>query len=63
MGTFDKVSVRLAYTVGDQDETSVTANSVKKVDPVIYSGGISYSDGPIWLAATYQKHESGRLLT
>ena len=28
-----------------------------KVDPVIYSGGIAYSDGPIWLAATYQKHE------
>jgi hypothetical protein len=58
MGSFDKVSVRLAYTVGDQDETSVSANSVTtKVDPVIYSGGISYSDGPIWLAATYQKHE------
>jgi hypothetical protein len=58
MGSFDKVSVRLAYTVGDQDETSVSANSVStKVDPVIYSGGIAYSDGPIWLAATYQKHE------
>jgi len=59
MGSFDKISVRLAYTVGDQDETSVTggSGSAVKVDPVIYSGGIAYSDGPIWLAATYQKHE------
>ena len=59
MGTFDKVSFRFAFTQGERDETSVTGGtgSAVKVDPVIYSTGIAYSDGPLWLAATYQKHE------
>jgi hypothetical protein len=58
MGTFDKISFRFAYTVGDNDETtSGRSGNTRKVDPVIYSTGISYSDGPIWLAATYQKHD------
>jgi hypothetical protein len=58
MGTFDKVSFRFAMTQGERDETTTTVNSVStKVDPVIYSTGIAYSDGPVWLAVTYQKHE------
>ena len=59
MGTFDKVSFRFAMTQGERDETSVTGGtgSAVKVDPVIYSTGIAYSDGPLWLAVTYQKHE------
>jgi hypothetical protein len=59
MGTFDKVSFRFAMTQGEVDETSVTGGtgSAVKVDPVIYSTGVAYSDGPLWLAVTYQKHE------
>ena len=59
MGSFDKVSFRFAMTQGERDETSVTGGtgSAVKVDPVIYSTGIAYSDGPLWLAVTYQKHE------
>jgi len=59
MGSFDKVSFRFAFTQGERDETSVTGGtgSAVKVDPVIYSTGIAYTDGPLWLAATYQKHE------
>ena len=59
MGTFDKVSFRFAFTQGERDETTTTGGSgaTKKVDPVIYSTGVAYSDGPIWLAVTYQKHE------
>ena len=59
MGTFDKVSFRFAMTQGERDETSVTGGtgSAVKVDPVIYSTGVAYSDGPLWLAVTYQKHE------
>ncbi len=59
MGTFDKVSFRFAMTQGERDETAVTGGTggAVKVDPVIYSTGIAYSDGPLWLAVTYQKHE------
>ena len=34
-----------------------TARGQCKTDPVIYSMGIAYSDGPFWGAVTYQKHE------
>ena len=58
MGTFDKVSFRVAMTQGERDETATTVNSTTvKVDPVIYSTGVAYTDGPLWLAVTYQKHE------
>ena len=59
MGTFDKVSFRFAFTQGENDEKTVTGGSgaTHEVDPIIYSTGIAYSDGPLWLAATYQKHE------
>ena len=58
MGTFDKVSFRFAMTQGERDELTVgRSGATKKVDPVIYSTGIAYTDGPLWLAVTYQKHE------
>jgi len=59
MGSTGNVSYRFAYTVGDNDEKAVTGGSgtTGEVDPVIYSTGIAYSSGPVWLAATYQKHD------
>jgi hypothetical protein len=59
MGSTGNVSYRFAYTVGDQDETATTGGSgaTGEVDPVIYSTGIAYSNGPIWAALTYQKHD------
>ena len=59
MGGTGPLSYRFAFTQGERDETSVTGGtgSAVEVDPVIYSGGIAYSEGPLWLAATYQKHE------
>jgi hypothetical protein len=58
MGSFGKTSFRFAMTQGEEDETTAgRSGSQKKVDPVIYSTGIAYSDGPLWLAVTYQKHE------
>ena len=59
MGSSGPVSYRFAFTQGERDEASVTGGtgSAVKVDPVIYSTGIAYSEGPIWAAVTYQKHE------
>ena len=58
MGSSGPMSYRFAFTQGERDETTTTVNSVStKVDPVIYSTGIAYSEGPIWAAVTYQKHE------
>jgi len=59
MGSTGNVSYRFAYTVGDADETATTGGSgaTGEVDPVIYSTGIAYSNGPIWAAVTYQKHD------
>jgi hypothetical protein len=58
MGSSGPMSYRLAMTQGERDETTTTVNSVStKVDPVIWSTGVAYSEGPIWAAVTYQKHE------
>ena len=58
MKTSGPISFRAAFTQGERDESTTTVNSIStKVDPVIYSTGIAYSEGPLWLAATYQKHE------
>jgi hypothetical protein len=58
LGSTGPLSYRFAFTQGERDETTTTVNSVStKVDPVIYSTGIAYSEGPIWAAVTYQKHE------
>ena len=58
LGSTGPLSYRFAFTQGERDETTTTVNSTSvKVDPVIYSTGIAYSEGPIWAAVTYQKHE------
>ncbi len=59
MGSTGKFSYRAAYTVGDNDETTTTggSGSTSVQDPVIYSAGIAYEDGPLWAAVTWQKHD------
>ena len=59
MGGTGPLTYRFAFTQGERDETSVTGGTggAVEIDPVIYSTGIAYTQGPLWLAATYQKHE------
>ena len=56
MGSSGKFSYRFAVTADMSSDMTTARNSVK-TDPVIYSMGIAYSDGPVWGAVTYQKHE------
>ena len=56
MGSTGKVSYRFAITA-DMNQDATSARGSAKTDPVIYSMGIAYSDGPFWGAVTYQKHE------
>jgi hypothetical protein len=59
MGSTGPMSYRFAMTQGERDETTTQGGdgTEQKVDPVIYSTGIAYSEGPVWMAVTYQKHE------
>ena len=45
---------RFAWTAGNRDEQTVEGN---KVDPVIRSSSLAYTNGPLWLAVTWQDHE------
>ena len=45
---------RFAWTAGNRDETKVEGN---EVDPVIRSSSLAYTNGPLWLAVTWQDHE------
>ena len=56
MGSAGNVSYRFAMTA-DYNNDMTTARGSVKTDPVIYSMGVAYSDGPFWGALTYQKHE------
>jgi len=56
MGSTGKVSYRIAVNSDFQQDSAVARNS-KKMDPMIISMGIAYSDGPFWGAITYQKHD------
>ena len=56
MGSSGKVSYRFAMTADNKTDATSARNSVK-TDPVIFSTGIAYSDGPFWGAVTYQKHD------
>ena len=47
---------RFAWTVGNRDETKAPAGS-GDVDPVIRSSSLAYTNGPLWLAVTWQDHE------
>ena len=44
---------RFAWTAGTRDETGPDNN----LDPVIRSGSLAYTNGPLWLAVTWQDHE------
>jgi hypothetical protein len=59
MGATGGLSYRFAFTQGERDEKTTTGGSdtQQKVDPVIYSTGVAYTSGPMWMAVTYQKHE------
>jgi hypothetical protein len=58
MGSTGKVSYRFAMTADNKtDAANGRAGRGSNLDPVIYSMGIAYADGPFWGALTYQKHE------
>ena len=46
---------RFAWTVGNNDETK--ALNDHEIDPVIRSSSLAYTNGPLWLAVTWQDHE------
>jgi hypothetical protein len=56
MGSSGKLSYRFAMTADNKTDATSARNSVK-TDPVIYSMGVAYTDGPFWGALTYQKHD------
>ena len=45
---------RFAWTAGNRDEQTVEGN---EVDPIIRSSSLAYTNGPLWLAVTWQDHE------
>ncbi len=47
---------RFAWTAGNRDETNAPTGG-GKIDPVIRSSSLAYTNGPLWLAATWQDHE------
>ena len=57
MGSSGKVSYRFAMTADNKTDATNGRSGNSNLDPVIYSMGIAYSDGPFWGAVTYQKHE------
>ena len=46
---------RFAWTAGNRDETA--GLNGHEVDPVIRSSSLAYTNGPMWLAVTWQDHE------
>ena len=55
MGSSGKLSYRFAMTADNKADIANARGS--NLDPVIYSMGIAYADGPFWGALTYQKHD------
>ena len=45
---------RFAWTMGNRDETPHMGG---EIDPVIRSSSLAYTNGPLWLAVTWQDHE------
>ncbi len=45
---------RFAWTAGNRDESNF---GMGEVDPVIRSSSLAYTNGPLWLAVTWQDHE------
>ena len=46
---------RFAWTAGIRDETKGLNGT--EIDPVIRSSSLAYTNGPVWLAVTWQDHE------
>ena len=46
---------RFAFTHGVNDETK--ARNGNEIDPIIRSSSLAYTNGPMWLALTWQEHE------
>jgi len=49
------IHVRYAFTVGERDDS--VARNTKTINPDIHSAGIAYTNGPAWMAVTWQKHD------
>ena len=47
---------RFAWTAGNRDETAAPVGG-GDIDPVIRSSSLAYTNGPLWLAVTWQDHE------
>ena len=47
---------RFAWTAGFRDETAAPTGG-GDIDPVIRSSSLAYTNGPLWLAVTWQDHE------
>ena len=47
---------RFAWTLGYRDETAAPVGD-GEIDPVIRSSSLAYTNGPLWLAVTWQDHE------
>jgi predicted porin len=47
---------RFAWTAGNRDETDAPHGG-GDIDPVIRSSSLAYTNGPLWLAVTWQDHE------
>ena len=47
---------RFAWTVGNRDESAAPIGG-GEIDPVIRSSSLAYTNGPMWLAVTWQDHE------
>ena len=46
---------RFAWTAGNRDESEGPMGN--EIDPVIRSSSLAYTNGPLWLAVTWQDHE------
>ncbi len=47
---------RFAWTAGNRDETAAPRGG-GEIDPIIRSSSLAYTNGPLWLAVTWQDHE------
>ena len=50
---------RFAWTLGNNDETNNKKghSGGTEIDPIIRSSSLAYTNGPLWLAVTWQDHE------
>ena len=52
------VMLRFAFTPGLRDDTLATVgDNTNRIDPMIMSGQLTYSNGPMWLGLGWQNHD------